>query len=158
MYEWRFLALVGLCVFILIVLFVRKGNETSMGQMDPIIFRLEKLEAGILSLDNDIRQLQQTVLESERSVGSLSERVDKLNNMTVQATNRRPSLNREAQEPAMEEDVQKNGETRRYHEVCSGDTLYQIAIRNKMSVEELCRINGIDNSLKIVVGQRIFLE
>ena len=157
-YEWRFPALVGLCVFILIVLFLRKGNETSMGQMDPIMFRLEKLEVGLLSLDNDIHQLQQSVLESERSVGSLSERVDRLNSMTVQAANRRSSVDGEARKPAMEENVQKDRETRRYYEVCSGDTLYQIAVTNKMSVEEICRINEIDNSLKITVGQRIFLE
>ena len=43
-------------------------------------------------------------------------------------------------------------------EVRSGDTLYQIAQTNKMSVEEICRINEIDDSLKITVGQRIFLE
>jgi len=158
MYEWRFPALVVFCVFILIVLFLRKGNETSMGQMDSIMFRLEKLEAGLLSLDNDIHQLQQSVLESERSVGSLSGRVDRLNSMTIEAANRKSSVDVEAQEPVMEEDVQKDGETRRYYEVRSGDTLYQIAQTNKMSVEEICRINEIDDSLKITVGQRIFLE
>jgi LysM repeat protein len=158
MYEWRFPALVGLCVFVLIVLFIRKGNESSMGQMDSIMYRLEKLEVSLLSLDKDIHQLQQSVQESEKSVGSLSERVDRLNSMTFQASNRRSSIDGVARESARKEEVQKDGETRRYYDVRSGDTLYRIAVRNKMSVEEICRINNIDDSLKITVGQRIFLE
>lgn len=158
MYEWRNPLLVGLCLLILIVLFLRNGDEDSTEQIDSIIFRLEKFEAGLLSLDNDIHQLQQSVVESERSVESLSERVNRLSSMTIQTANRMSSADGEAPKAVIEEDVQKDGEKRRYHEVCSGDTLYQIAKRNNMSVEEICRINEIDNSLKITVGQKIFLE
>ncbi|MEE9611457.1 MAG: LysM peptidoglycan-binding domain-containing protein, partial [Desulfatiglandales bacterium] len=45
----------------------------------------------------------------------------------------------------------------KYHEVRSGDTLYRIALKNGLSVAELCRINNITPSTVIHAGQKLLV-
>ncbi|MCB0689074.1 MAG: peptidoglycan DD-metalloendopeptidase family protein, partial [Saprospiraceae bacterium] len=39
-----------------------------------------------------------------------------------------------------------------------GDTLYSLARKHQTTVEEICRVNGISDSFKIQVGQKILLD
>lgn len=47
----------------------------------------------------------------------------------------------------------------RYHEVLSGDTLYGIAIKYRVSVDELCRLNNINKKNPVIFpGQKILIS
>ncbi len=46
----------------------------------------------------------------------------------------------------------------KYYEVRSGDTLYRIALKNGLSVAELCRINNISPSTAIHAGQKLLVS
>lgn len=48
--------------------------------------------------------------------------------------------------------METSGDTR-YHKVASGETLESIAEKYDMSVDELCRLNGIKRGRKVVKGQ-----
>jgi LysM repeat protein len=45
----------------------------------------------------------------------------------------------------------------RYHDVSPGETLYQIANRYNMSVDELCRLNNLKPNQAIRPGQKLSL-
>lgn len=48
---------------------------------------------------------------------------------------------------------------RRYHEVRIGDTLYGIAIKYRVSVDQLCRLNNIDKKNPVIFpGQKILIS
>ncbi len=46
----------------------------------------------------------------------------------------------------------------KYYEVRSGDTLYRIALKNGLSVAELCRINNISPNTVIHAGQKFLVS
>jgi LysM repeat protein len=46
----------------------------------------------------------------------------------------------------------------KYYEVRSGDTLYRIALKNRLSVAELCRINNISPNTVIHAGQKLLVS
>lgn len=46
----------------------------------------------------------------------------------------------------------KNAEIR-YHKVAVGETLYSIAKRRKVTVDELCRMNHLTRDIKVRPGQ-----
>ncbi len=48
-----------------------------------------------------------------------------------------------------------NSEEAVYHTVKSGDTLSSIALRNKTTVDALCRLNGISKNAVLRIGKRI---
>lgn len=45
-----------------------------------------------------------------------------------------------------------------FYEIQYGDTLYSLARKHNLTVEDICRINGIRDSFKIKVGQKIILH
>lgn len=56
-----------------------------------------------------------------------------------------------------EEDIREAAEREamRWHVVRSGDTLYGLAIANKTTVAEICRLNGISSKSTLRIGQKL---
>ena len=56
-----------------------------------------------------------------------------------------------------EQDLKEEAEkaAMRWHVVRSGDTLYGLALKNKTTVAEICRLNGISSKSVLRIGQKI---
>jgi LysM repeat protein len=56
-----------------------------------------------------------------------------------------------------EEDIREAAELEamRWHVVRSGDTLYGLAIANRTTVAEICRLNGISSKATLRIGQKL---
>ena len=65
-------------------------------------------------------------------------------NFDDEAYNEEQDLKEEAERAAM-----------RWHVVRSGDTLYGLALKNKTTVAEICRLNGISSKSPIRIGQKL---
>lgn len=64
-------------------------------------------------------------------------------------------VNAKAKRPVMENSkaAKKSAEPMRYHKVAVGDTLYGIAKRRGLTVDELCKMNNITRDVKVRPGQ-----
>ncbi|MDO4172542.1 MAG: LysM peptidoglycan-binding domain-containing protein, partial [Prevotellaceae bacterium] len=50
-------------------------------------------------------------------------------------------------------DTEERNADIRYHKVAAGETLYSIAKRRKVTVDELCRLNHLTRDIKVRPGQ-----
>jgi dienelactone hydrolase len=83
---------------------------------------------------------------------------DSLKKMIIQdkdtiAVENKPELNADKKP-----DNKKTDGDKKYYTIKKGDTLYAIALRNKTTVKNLCKINGIKEDAVLHIGQRILLK
>lgn len=168
--QRKILALGGagiLLLIILIALFSRGGNEippedlasvqVRLNQLEERISRLEGMKDKIVFIEQQEKELQQSIAEAEKSGRSLTARLDKLTQKVDGL------LPRKASPPA------KTGASitvkrkpfplakGRYHEVRPGESLYRIAQQYGTSVDELCRLNNITPNQVIYPGERLLV-
>jgi LysM repeat protein len=160
----------GACILLLIILIallVGGGNGLSRKDLTPIqvkldllekrLKRLEGMEARIGFLENQETDLQQFFAEIDRSGRSTTEQLKKITEKVGELEKRMglvPSKTK-AQKPVQAKPV--SPAKKRYHEVRRGETLYRIAKKYGMSVEELCRLNNIAPSQAIYPGQKLLV-
>ena len=70
----------------------------------------------------------------------------------------RPPAVRDSRRMAGDSTAPKASGERRYHRVQRGDTLYRIAIRNKISVQQLVAWNDLSGKSNIYPGQKLWVE
>ena len=54
---------------------------------------------------------------------------------------------------AKKERIENKNSEIRYHKVAAGETLYSIAKRRKVTVDDLCRLNHLTRDIKVRPGQ-----
>lgn len=156
-----------LLLIILIALFSGGGDELSsedvpsiqlrLNQLERRIARLEGMEELVVFVEQQEKQLQQSMAEAEQSRASLSVRVDKLSQKVDGLQNRMASLAAETgPAPTIKRRPFSLPESR-YHEVRPGDTLYRIARQYGTSVGELCRLNNMTSDQRIYPGQSLLV-
>jgi dienelactone hydrolase len=69
------------------------------------------------------------------------------------AVENKPQLNADKKPENKKPDGDK-----KYYTIKKGDTLYAIALRNKTTVKNLCKLNGIKEDAVLHIGQRILLK
>ncbi len=156
-----------LLLVILIALFSRGGDELSsedvpsiqlrLNQLERRIARLEGMEELVVFLEQQEKQLQQSMAEAEQSRMSLTVRVDRLSRRVEGLQNRMASLPAETGPPPTIKRTPFPRAKGRYHEVRPGDTLYRIAQQYGTSVGELCRLNNITSDQLIYPGQSLLV-
>ena len=150
---------VGLLALILIlILLFRNGSEVSREDLEGIQVRLERIEKHAQSLDDQAKALKQGMEKLNKNVGPLKGRLDKVNRDIGQLKKSIAAL--EARKPAstpVQEPVASGGKTRAY-EIRRGDTLFSIAKRFGMTVEELCRLNNFSKNEPIHPGQTLLVR
>jgi LysM repeat protein len=156
-----------LLLIILIALFSRGGDELSsedvpsiqlrLNQLERRIARLEGMEEMVIFLEQQEKQLQQSMAEAEQSRTSLTARVAKLSQKVEGLQNRTASLPAKTESPPTIKRRALPSAKGRYHEVRPGDSLYRIARQYGTSVGELCRLNNMTANQLIYAGQKLLV-
>lgn len=106
------------------------GNGESKEELSFIKTRLDQVEERLTQLEGT----EQKMAHLESQVKKLERSVSKLNKPVASRT--------------------KKG---RYHEVRQGDSLFKIAQKHGITVEELCRLNKITSKTVIRPGQKLLV-
>lgn len=158
-----------LILVVLVLLFAGGGDkpskerlnalESKVEALDRKLTRFEQLADKMALLEEEQKGLRQSVSERDGATKALAKRVEDLNRK-VDALHRRPAV----------PDTHKQGEKgtpekkassaqKRYHEVRKGDTLYSIAKKYGISLNDLIRLNsGLAKNQVIQPGQKIMVS
>ena len=168
--QGKFLVLAGIGVLILIILFsafftggskARKDISSIRANFDQVEKRLTQVEDKIARLNNEVltskvdfdknvEEWQSQKLFLEKRLDEQSTRIGELNEAMSTLATKRKSLEKIDRKPTPQT---KN----RYHEVRKGETLYGVARRYGISVDELCRLNQITAKTVIQPGQKLLV-
>jgi LysM repeat protein len=152
----RFILLLGLAALILILLLVLLFRGSGKQDLTPIQSRLDQLQKRIAlvdeygkrieALDNQMKSLQQNQTRLEGSAKSSAERLDKLSRQMEKP---------QAQPPAHKEPAQAKAQI---HEVRPGDTLYGVASKYGITLDQLLRLNNLKKNAAIQPGQKLLIS
>jgi LysM repeat protein len=144
----------GAAIVVLLVILVFRG--TGKVDLAPLQNRMDQLEKRTVQLDENARKidalegqitsLQQTLSKWEGTSRSLGERMDKL----ARQTEKPP-----AELPAQKAPTQAKA---KYYEVRSGDTLYAIAKKHGMSMDQLVKLNKLKRNAELHPGQKLLVS
>ena len=157
-----------LLLIVLIALFFGGGDTLSkkdlasfkarLDQLEDRLTRFEGVEIRVASLEKKEKELEQSMAEADTSkrlltqqYTALNQRLDSLQKAKTPVSVKRKALIAPQKKPTT---LGK----KRFHEVRSGDTLYRIANKYGMSVEELCRLNNIGQNKIIQPGQKLVVS
>jgi LysM repeat protein len=163
------LGVIGIVVLVILIAVFFGGGGLSQGDLAPLqakldlierrLTHLQGLESRIAFLENQEAELQQLILDLDKSGRSLGEQVDeiskKLGGVETEKSTAPARVKAKALGTAAEKPV--SAEKERYHNVSSGETLYRIAKQYGISVRELCRLNSISPNQAIYPGQKLLV-
>jgi LysM repeat protein len=168
--QRKILALGGagiLLLIILIALFSRGGNEVPpedlasvqvrLNQLEERISRLEGMKDKIVFIEQQEKELQQSIAEAEKSGRSLTARLDKLTQKVDGLRTRKASPPAKTGASLTVKRKPFPLAKGRYHEVRPGESLYRIAQQYGTSVDELCRLNNITPNQVIYPGEKLLV-
>jgi LysM repeat protein len=160
----------GVGVLILITIFIlisagddRESNEdlnsikSGIAQIDKRISRLEDVEKRASHLEAEVEKLKQSMAELDRTGGSLRKGLDELTQEVDQLQRGMATTTVEASaKPAAKKETVSR-EKRQYHTVRSGDTLFRIALKYGIPLDELRRINNLTPNQDIYPDQKLLV-
>ena len=137
------------------------GDLTAIqGRLDLIekrLTRLEEMEDKIVSLIKEEKNLLDYVAEIDKSGKYQAQRLDELSQKVDRLEKTMTPAPAKSQSPLTIQRMPSPLATGRYHEVRSGDVLYQIAQQYGTSVDELCRLNNMSPNQVIYPGQKLLV-
>jgi LysM repeat protein len=125
--------------------------------LEKRLIRLEEAELRIAALQKQGNTLQQSLGEADRSIKSLTQRVDSLTQSFEARAKETPSVTKEIEASADKKRKAVSPDKRSVHEVRRGDSLYRIALKYGLTVDELCKLNNIKPNQAIYPGQKLFV-
>lgn len=157
---------VGILILIAVVSFLfGGGSEVSKKDLDSVYSRLaqlekrtenlEAVEGKIAQLEKEDKKLEKSAIKIDKSIGYLKSQVGKLNKKIDGLQKGMPSSGPGAKPSNIRQGRQKPPAGTQIHEVRAGDSLYLIARKYGISVDELCRINNITKKHVIQPGQKL---
>jgi LysM domain len=159
---------VGIVILaLLVVLVFRGGNNVSKEEFKSLSSRLDQIERRlasseaaekkISSFESQFQTLNQSLARLDGADRTLRERIDKLaQQMEKLATPPGPAPKATTSPHSQKSTPAKS--TSRYHEVAPGETLFQIAGKYGMSVEDLRRLNKIKQGQTLQPGQKLLIS
>jgi LysM repeat protein len=149
----KFGILLALGAVILVLLLVLLFRGSGRQDLTPIEKRLDLVEKRtaiaegydkrIESLENQIKSLQQAQSRLEDTAKSTAERFEKLSRQTLKP---------QAQASAPKESAPAKPQV---HEVRPGDTLYGVAAKYGITLDQLLRLNNLKKNAAIQPGQKL---
>ena len=147
----------GLGIIVLIILglfFFSGGEKVSRPDLEAIKTRLDRMENRLIQLENAGQKFSPT----EGRIKGMEKSLSKLDR-TVRAL--REQLNKQSKRVDRIKDPlvtkKKSEAQKRYHEIRRGETLYGIAKKYNVSVDDLRRLNKFSKSQNIYPGQKIII-
>jgi LysM repeat protein len=162
--------ILGLSVLILIAvlgLFFRGGNQVSPENLNAISAQLDRLQERLTQLqgpeqeaahlESQVKGLHQSLSELEKTSRSVEERIGELSQNIERLQQKIAAPPALTTLPRAAPKMPAHRAKARYHEVRRGDTLYRIAKRYGMSVDDLKRLNHFTKDQVIQPGQKILI-
>jgi LysM repeat protein len=158
---------VGIVIVVLMVILVfRGGNNVSKEEFKSLGNRLDQIERRLASaeaaekkmssFESQFQTINQSFARVDGADKTLRERMDKLaQQMEKLATPPAPAPKATTPPP---QKTPPSKSTSRYHEVAPGETLFQIAGKYSMSVEDLRRLNKIKPGQTLQPGQKLLVS
>ena len=163
------LGVIGIVVLVILITVFFRGGGLSQGDLAPLqakldlverrLAHLQGLESRIAFLENQEAELQQLILDLDKSGRSLAEQVDEISKKLGGVEPGKPTAPARVKATAPRTTTEKpvSAEKERYHSVHRGETLYRIARQYGISVRELCRLNNISPNQAIYPGQKLLV-
>jgi LysM repeat protein len=163
------LGVIGIVVLVILITVFFRGGGLSQGDLAPLqakldlverrLAHLQGLESRIAFLENQEAELQQLILDLDKSGRSLAEQVDEISRKLGGVEPGKPTAPARVKATAPRTTTEKpvSAEKERYHSVRRGETLYRIARQYGISVRELCRLNNISPNQAIYPGQKLLI-
>jgi LysM repeat protein len=157
-----------LLMIVLIALFFGGGDTLSkkdlasfkarLDLLDKRLTRIEGVELRVTSLEKKEKELEQSMAEADQSKRLLTQQYTTLNQRLDSLQKEKPLVPAKSKALIAPKKKPPTLGKKRFHEVRSGDTLYRIANKYDISVEELCRINNIGQNAIIQPGQKLVVS
>lgn len=148
-----------LVVLILLVVYLlfRGGDETPQQNLDSVWDKLVQFEKRLAEIENQGEEFRQSLSELNQAGNTLSQRIDglgeKLGQMAKEQAPSKATTTAKSPPPAK---TAPKPETQSYV-IVKGDTLYGIAKKFGITLDELRRLNGFSRNKAIYPGQKILV-
>jgi LysM repeat protein len=151
----------ALLLIILLVVFFggSGGDEKAAKELDAVksrldgldkrLARIEGVEPKISSSENQIKGLQASVNRLENLTRTMKEQMEKPAKAPAPPTQQTPSAAPQKKPASVE---------KRLHEVRRGETLFSIAKKYGMTIDDLRRLNHLSKDDAIQPGQRLIID
>ena len=133
------------------------GISTRVDLLDKRLTRLEEVELRIATLQKQGKMLERSLGETDRSIKSLTQRVDAQTQRLEVREEETTSVVKGTKAPGAIAGKTVSPDKRRVHEVRSGENLYRIALKYGLTVDKLCRLNHITSSQAIHPGEKLII-
>lgn len=155
-----YLIFAGIVILILVVgcaLFF-KFHKTSTADLEVTKNRLKMLEQRFPQLAGQVMELEQSLSNVNASGDSLTKRMDELSNKVAQLQTAAVTRQARSKAPVGSQEEPSVKTEPAYHQVQPGETLYRIARKYGISLDELCRLNQISKEQTIKPGQKLLVS
>jgi LysM repeat protein len=142
-----------LLLIILVAAFSGNNKKPAADDLGAIQSRLNQLEKRIKHLEG----MEGKLIETARTEGSLSQQLQNLSTRVELVEKRITVDHAEAKAPVATQEKPFPLKKGRYHKVRSGDTLFRIAAKYGITIDELCRLNNINPKHVIYPGQSLLV-
>jgi LysM repeat protein len=144
-------------IVLVVYLLLRGGEETPKQNLDTLWDKLAQIEKRLAEFENQGEEFRQSLSELNQAGNTLSQRIDGLGDKLGQmdkeiasskaaTTAKSSSSTKTAPEPKTQS-----------YEIVKGDTLYGIAKKYGITLNELRRLNGFSRKQAIYPGQKIMV-
>ncbi len=162
-----FFGFIGIILLVIIATLLSSGEkapssqalialQTKINELEQAFANVESLSERMAFLEQQKNDLQQLVLALKNDTDTISKQIDELSKkinhtqqQVISATKSTPKSSPPKQQAIVS--------AKRYHTVRTGETLYRIASKYNMSVNELCKINGITSSHTLYPGNKLII-
>ena len=166
----KILILVGAGILILVVLIaIFSGGDNNhatedltsirleLDRLEDRLTRLEGMEVRIAFLEKQEKGLQQSIAETDRSGGLLTQQMDRLTQRFDSLEKRMALVATKTEAPYVIQRKPISLAKGRYHEVQPEENLYRISLKYGISLDELCRLNNMTPDQFIHPGQKLLV-
>jgi LysM repeat protein len=156
-----------LILIILVVLLFLGGKEAPSEDLSLIQARLNRIEARIKTagaLENRIQQIEekekevrQSLLKTDLSIRALKGDLNQIIEAFEASQKKKPPVPKKVEAPKAAVKASTPQTEKGYHLVSRGETLYRISKKYGISVDDLRRINNMDQNAPIHPGQKLLV-
>jgi len=150
--QWAPAAVLGLNAFFFLV--AGCSQQPAQDVLNQINARFEQLEQKLVQLEEQNTRLNESISNGQSGLITMEEKIATLTQQ-VEKMASRPSSSA-VKKPAQPSGVASQGK-KQYHTVGRGETLYSIAKKYGLSVDEVRRLNNLNQNQPIQAGQKLVI-